>query len=139
MLPSSLNLGACFRFSSGIALITGWNVYLEFVFRMNLILAIFNMIPAYPMDGGRFLQGLIWNWFGYVRSYEWTCKVAQVTAAGILIWSVWNLAFLGIFISYFIFKEARKTLIAFQAAIADIDPEDLDNLRRFRGPDRPMM
>ena len=122
-----------------LAWIIGWNPYIEFVFKINLILAVFNMVPAYPLDGGRFLQGLIWNWFGYVRSYEWTCKIGQAAAIGIFLWSIWNIALLGIFIAFFVFKEARNTLRAFRMAIADMDPETVDGLRRFRGPDRPLL
>ncbi|MGI9146999.1 MAG: site-2 protease family protein [Chloroflexota bacterium] len=59
---------------------------------MNIPLAIFNLVPAYPLDGGRVLRAVLW-FAG--RDLRWgsavAARVGQVAAVGLLFSGVWIL------------------------------------------------
>lgn len=47
---------------------------------INIVLAIFNLVPAYPMDGGRVLRGLLWTRLGVHDATRWAAKAGQAFA-----------------------------------------------------------
>jgi Zn-dependent protease/CBS domain-containing protein len=56
---------------------------------VNLFLALFNMIPAFPMDGGRVLRALLASRVGFTRATEIAAQIGQGVA--------FALGFIGLF------------------------------------------
>lgn len=53
--------------------------YLAFI---NGLLAVFNLIPAFPLDGGRVFRAVLWRWKHNLR---WATRVAARTGSGFAI------------------------------------------------------
>lgn len=51
----------------------------EIIIYANLLLAIFNIIPIYPLDGGRIIKEIINIIKGRKEAYELTSKISKVT------------------------------------------------------------
>jgi len=76
---------------------------------VNVVLAVFNLVPAYPMDGGRVLRGALWNWLGRPKATFYAARAGQgfAIAFGILglFWSP-----MLIVIAAFVFMQATAEL-----------------------------
>jgi Zn-dependent protease len=58
------------------------------IHKANLIVLLFNLIPAFPMDGGRILRGILHGRMGRIRSTIAVTTVAIAAAAVLLVWAV---------------------------------------------------
>jgi Zn-dependent protease/predicted transcriptional regulator len=58
----------------------GWVGLVAYLFVANVILAVFNLIPAYPMDGGRILKSLLSLWLGPLLAAQIATVVGRVLA-----------------------------------------------------------
>jgi len=77
LLCGALSRTAALR-SEPLGTMLGWLGYI------NLGLAIFNMIPGYPLDGGRVLRAAIWWVTGSVyRATRWAARIGQ--AVGVIL------------------------------------------------------
>jgi Zn-dependent protease len=126
-----VNVGLFFVFSA-ILLLTGisfadddlldWQRFLATLWKINLGLLLFNLIPVYPLDGGQILRSLLWFLIGPVRSMYVAVGIGFVGVAGLAMWavsarSIW----IGV-IGYFIFMNCLRGLAQARALGAQIPP-----------------
>jgi Zn-dependent protease len=78
-------------------------IILSYLGLMNVILGVFNMIPAFPMDGGRILRGLLATRFGPVRATDISSTVGQFFAFAFFVFGLLSGNFLLALIAVFIF------------------------------------
>ena len=57
-----------------------WLLTVFIVQWMSLILLAFNMLPIFPLDGGRIVQSTLWSKFGYTRSMQLAVYAGYVGA-----------------------------------------------------------
>ena len=62
-----------------------------YAMRLNFALALLNLLPALPLDGGRILKSLLSAKSGIVKAYNFTLKISQIIIAFLLIMSVFLL------------------------------------------------
>lgn len=101
---------------------TTWTKVLLFVFAANLMLFLFNLIPAFPMDGGRILRSLLSMLMPRARATRIAAGVGRFLAIGFVLFGLFNgqpfLALIGVFIFFAAGREAQ--LVQQQSALQGI-------------------
>jgi len=73
----------------GVPLLAGPGQWLA---RINLSLAAFNLIPGFPLDGGRVLRAAVWRWTGsFQRATHVATSSGQVVAFGFMAYGLFNM------------------------------------------------
>ena len=92
---------------------------LSWLLVMNAVILVFNLVPAFPLDGGRIARALVWRRTGdKLRGTRAAGKVGEgfaiVLAAGGLAWLLNGEAFNGIWLmalAFMLFSSARSAVV----------------------------
>jgi Zn-dependent protease/CBS domain-containing protein len=79
---------------------------IERLFEANVALALFNLIPAFPMDGGRILRGILGLYVPMTRATRIATGVSQIVAIGLFVWAIYAQSLLLALIAGFVFFAA---------------------------------
>ena len=91
---TSIVLGVCFGAVSFLAggisePLAALGSYLAFI---NVLLGFFNLIPGFPLDGGRVLRSILWQATGSLqRATRWASLVGQVVAYLFILAGIWQI------------------------------------------------
>jgi Zn-dependent protease len=74
----------------------------------NLGLAVFNMLPAFPMDGGRVLRAALSSRIGHLRATRIAATIGKVSAFGFAALGLYTGHFMMLLMAAFLFFAARS-------------------------------
>lgn len=91
---------------------------LQYMAFINFLLGLFNLIPGFPLDGGRVLRSIVW---GLTRNLQTSTRVAgfigQLVAYGFIFWGLYQTFFLGdfsglwlAFIGWYLLSAAQQSV-----------------------------
>lgn len=105
-------------------LITPVNLMKSFVWS-NLFLGVFNLLPAYPMDGGRVLRSMLAQHMDYVQATRRAVTIGQGFAALFMVAGIWSpwLMMIGVFL--FIGAQIEDRTALFQSVLETVRIEEV--------------
>jgi Zn-dependent protease/CBS domain-containing protein len=75
---------------------------LFYLSQLNLVIGLFNLLPAFPMDGGRIFRSLLVGRFGPLRATRIAAAVGKTVAVGLVLLGIFGgglwLSLIGIFV-----------------------------------------
>lgn len=116
---TSLALAALFFVLTPLTRSVAWvSSTLEYLAYINFLLALFNLIPGFPLDGGRVLRSIVW---AVTRNFDSSTRIAgvvgQLVAYGFIFFGLYESFFQGdpsglwlAFIGWFLLNAAQQSV-----------------------------
>jgi Zn-dependent protease len=92
--------------------------FLALLWQANIVLVLFNMIPAFPMDGGRVFRSILASMMGVVRATDIAGRVGLIVAMllavlGVLVGNPW-LVLVSLFVAFV--GQQERLMVRYQEA-----------------------
>jgi Zn-dependent protease/CBS domain-containing protein len=100
---------------------------LFYVGSLNLFLGLFNLLPAFPMDGGRILRAALAGRLGVVRATNVAAGFGKVFAVAFGIWGLFTFNLLLLLVAFFVFTsaESETRAVTIKALLGHLRVRDL--------------
>ncbi len=117
-----------------------FNGFINYLFFVNLALGTFNLIPAFPLDGGRIFRAILWNKYGILKATEIASKIGTyfgifliisgffILISGNFLNGVWL-----IFLGFFIKKASKDALLQTQISVI-LSKIKVENIMKTMNP-----
>lgn len=113
-----------------VAALGGW------LAAINLMLAVFNLVPGFPLDGGRIFRAALWR---YTGSFSKATRIAagsgQIVGYGLILGGIWTGLVTGIwfnglwlaFIGWFLLNAAQESVlqVSVRSVLTGVRAEDI--------------
>jgi Zn-dependent protease/CBS domain-containing protein len=81
---------------------------LERIAAANIILAVFNLLPAFPMDGGRILRAALSLWRPVEQATRTAARISQFLAIAMGLYGLLSANYMLVFIAFFVYVGAMQ-------------------------------
>jgi Zn-dependent protease len=89
-----------------------WNEILTLLGYYNIVLLVFNLVPAFPMDGGRVVRSALSHFMGdHERATLIAGRIGQVCAVGFVALAIYSGAWMLALIGVFVFLAAQREIM----------------------------
>lgn len=117
---------------------------LGYLVTINLLLATFNLLPAFPLDGGRMLRAAVWGWTGSLpRATQISATLGRILGGGLMLLGVLGIVsgdFIGgmwiSLIGFFIIGAAgaSQMQVEYKLGLQDVAVRDIMNRKPVAVP-----
>jgi Zn-dependent protease/CBS domain-containing protein len=111
----------------------GLEALFSYVFFYNILLAVFNLLPAFPLDGGRIFRSLLALKLDYVRATTIASTIGRVLAVLLGLYGIFNGGIFLVFIAIFIFTAGGQEaqMVRVRSALRGIRVEQVTSRNAY--------
>lgn len=113
---TSLGIGALLWWAVPVSGGGGFTLILSYLALTNVMLALFNLLPALPLDGGRVLRGVLSLFMTHLRATNVAAAVSALMAILLGLFGFFTSNFLLVIMAFFIYNAGRAEA---QAAVLE--------------------